>query len=193
MRVAILGSGRGSNAEALLRAQAEGRLGKARIIGIWSDIAGAGILGLGARHGVPATHLDPGPFRTKFSPEREAAWAEALKAAGADLVVLAGFMRVVKEPLLRAFPRRIINLHPTLLPAFPGLDGIGQTWRSGAPEGGCTVHWVTAEIDAGGHLGQARVPRLPGDTLDSFAARVHEAEHRLLPEVVARLADSPLP
>ncbi len=193
MRVAILGSGRGSNAEALLRAQAEGRLGKARIIGIWSDLPGAGILDLGPRHGVPATHLDPGPFRTKFSPEREAAWAEALKAAGAELVVLAGFMRVVKEPLLSAFPRRIINLHPTLLPAFPGLDGIGQTWRSGAPEGGCTVHWVTAAIDAGAHLGQARVPRLPGDTPESFAARVHEAEHRLLPEVVARLAESPLP
>ena len=193
MRVAILGSGRGSNAEALLRAQAEGRLGKARVIGIWSDLPGAGILDLGPRHGVPATHLDPGPFRTKFSPERETAWAEALKAAGAELVVLAGFMRVVKEPLLSAFPRRIINLHPTLLPAFPGLDGIGQTWRSGAPEGGCTVHWVTAEIDAGAHLGQARVPRLPGDTPESFAARVHEAEHRLLPEVVARLAESPLP
>jgi phosphoribosylglycinamide formyltransferase-1 len=193
MRVAILGSGRGSNAEALLRAQAEGRLGKARVIGIWSDQPAAGILALGSRHGVPATHLDPGPFRTKFSPEREAAWAEALKAAGAELVVLAGFMRVVKEPLLAAFPRRIINLHPTLLPAFPGLDGIGQTWRSGASEGGCTVHWVTAEIDAGGHLGQARVARRPDDTLETFAARIHEAEHRLLPEVVARLAESPLP
>ncbi len=193
MRVAILGSGRGSNAEALLRAQAEGRLGKARVIGIWSDIPDAGILALGPRHGVPATHLDPGPFRTKFAPEREAAWAEALRAAGADLVVLAGFMRVVKEPLLAAFPRRIINLHPTLLPAFPGLDGIGQTWRAGVPEGGCTVHWVTAEVDAGAPLGQARVPRLPDDTLERFAARVHEAEHRLLPEVVARLAESPLP
>lgn len=193
MRVAILGSGRGSNAEALLRAQAEGRLGRARIIGLWSDLPDAGILGLGPRHGVPATHLDPGPFRTKFSPEREAAWAAALKAAGAELVVLAGFMRVIKAPLLDAFPRRILNLHPTLLPAFPGLDGIGQTWRAGVPEGGCTVHWVTADIDAGEHLGQARVPRLPTDTQETFAARIHEAEHRLLPEVVARLSLSPLP
>jgi phosphoribosylglycinamide formyltransferase-1 len=193
MRVAILGSGRGSNAAAILRAQAEGRLGAARVIGLWSDIPGAGILDLGPAHGVPAVHLDPGPFRTKFSPEREAAWAEALKSAGADLVVLAGLMRVIKAPLLEAFPRRIINLHPTLLPAFPGLDGIGQTWRSGVPEGGCTVHWVTAEVDAGAHLGQARVPRLEGDTLESFADRVHEAEHRLLPEVIARLSLSPLP
>lgn len=193
MRVAILGSGRGSNAEALLRAQADGRLGQARIIGLWSDIPGAGILDLGPRHGVPATYLEPGPFRTKFSPEREADWAAALRAAGADLIVLAGFMRVIKAPLLDAFPRRILNLHPSLLPAFPGLDGIGQTWRAGVAEGGCTVHWVTADIDAGAHLGQARVPRLAGDTPETFAARIHEAEHRLLPEVVARLSLAPLP
>lgn len=193
MRVALLGSGRGSNAEALLAAQAAGRLGKARVAGIWSDLPDAGILALGPRFGVPATFLDPGPFRTKFAPEREQAWAAALRAADIELVVLAGFMRVVKAPLLQAFPRRIINLHPSLLPAFPGLDGIGQTWRAGVPEGGCTVHWVTAELDAGEPLGQARVPRLPDDTEATFAARVHEAEHRLLPEVVARLSHAPLP
>lgn len=193
MRVALLGSGRGSNAEAVLRARAEGRLGKATVAGIWCDLPGAGILSLGPRFGVPAAHLDPGPFRTKFSPEREQAWAKALLDAKVDLVVLAGFMRVVKEPLLRAFPRRIINLHPSLLPAFPGLDGIGQTWRSGAAEGGCTVHWVVAELDAGEPLGQARVPRLPDDTEATFAERVHAAEHRLLPEVIARLSLNPLP
>lgn len=193
MRVALLGSGRGSNAEAVLQAQREGRLGRARVVGIWCDVPGARILELGARHGVAATFLDPGPFRTKFAPEREQAWADALRAAGTDLVVLAGFMRVLKSPLLEAFRGRIINLHPTLLPAFPGLDGIGQTWRAGATEGGCTVHWVTAEVDGGGHLGQARVARLPGDTLESFSARVHEAEHRLLPEVIARLSAGPLP
>ena len=193
MRVALLGSGRGSNAAALLRAQDEGRLGRARIVGIWSDQPDAGILALGPRHGVPATHLDPGPFRTKFSPEREAAWADALHSAGTDLVVLAGFMRVIKEPLLRAFPRRIINLHPSLLPLFPGLDGIGQTWRAGVAEGGCTVHWVSATVDAGEILGQAKVARLPNDTPEAFAARIHDAEHRLLPEVVARLSLGPLP
>jgi phosphoribosylglycinamide formyltransferase 1 len=193
MRVALLGSGRGSNAEAILLAQSEGRLGKATVAGIWCDIPGAGILALGSRFGVPATYLDPGPFRTKFSPEREQAWADALREAGADLVVLAGFMRVLKEPLLRAFPRRIINLHPSLLPAFPGLDGIGQAWRAGVAEGGCTVHWVTAEVDGGKPLGQARVPRLPDDTLERFAARIHEAEHALLPAVIARLAEETLP
>jgi len=188
MRVALLGSGRGSNAEAVLLAQQDGRLGAARVIGIWSDLPGAGILGLGPRFGVPAAFLDPGPFRTKFSPEREQAWADALRTAGADLIVLAGFMRVLKAPFLGAFPRRIINLHPSLLPAFPGLDGIGQTWRSGAAEGGCTVHWVTAAVDGGAHLGQARVARRPDDTQETFAARIHEAEHRLLPAVIADLA-----
>jgi len=192
MRIALLGSGRGSNAEAVLRAQQEGRLGKARVAGIFSDIPGARILELGPRFGVPSTFLDPGPFRTKFSPEREQAWADALKAAGTELVVLAGLMRVLKAPLLEAFPGRIINLHPSLLPDFAGLDGIGQAWRAGVPESGCTVHWVNAAVDGGAHLGQARVPRLPDDTLESFADRIHAAEHRLLPEVIARLSQSPL-
>lgn len=193
MRVALLGSGRGSNAEAILQAQREGRLGSATVVGIWADQPDARILELGPRFGVPAAFLDPGPFRTKFSPEREQAWAAALRAAGTDLVVLAGFMRVLKAPLLSAFPRRIINLHPSLLPAFPGLDGIGQTWRAGAAEGGCTVHWVDTEVDGGEPLGQSRVARRPEDTPESFAARIHAAEHRLLPEVIARLSEGPLP
>ena len=191
MRVALLGSGRGSNAEAVLRAQSEGLLGRAVVTGIWCDVPTAPMLALGPRFGVPATYLDPGPFRTKFSPEREAAWAEAIRAAGTDLVVLAGFMRVVKAPLLDAFAGRMINLHPSLLPAFPGLDGIGQTWRAGVPEGGCTVHWVNAEVDGGAHLGQSRVRREPTDTQESFASRIHAAEHALLPKVIAELAERP--
>ncbi len=191
MRVALLGSGRGSNAEAVLRAQAEGRLGRATVAGVWCDVPTAPMLALGPRFGVPATYLDPGPFRTKFSPEREAAWASALRAAGVDLVVLAGFMRVVKAPLLEAFAGRMINLHPSLLPAFPGLDGIGQAWRAGAPESGCTVHWVNAEVDGGAHLGQSRVRREPDDTQESFAAKIHAAEHALLPKVIAELAERP--
>jgi len=191
MRVALLGSGRGSNAEAVLRAQADGRLGSARVVGIWCDLPDAPMLGLGPRFGVPATYLDPGPFRTKFAPEREAAWARALRDAGVDLVVLAGFMRVVKAPLLDAFAGKMINLHPSLLPAFPGLDGIGQAWRAGVPESGCTVHWVNAEVDGGAHLGQSRVRRQADDTLESFAKRIHAAEHELLPQVIAGLAGRP--
>jgi phosphoribosylglycinamide formyltransferase-1 len=193
MRIALLGSGRGSNAEAVLRAQREGQLGAAKVVGIFCDIPGARILELGQKYGVPATLLDPGPFRTKFSPEREQAWADALKAAGTELVVLAGLMRVLKAPLLEAFPNRIINLHPSLLPAFPGLDGIGQAWRAGAKESGCTVHWVNASIDEGAHLGQKTVARLDSDTEASFADRIHAAEHQLLPEVIAQLSRSRLP
>jgi phosphoribosylglycinamide formyltransferase-1 len=193
MRIALLGSGRGSNAEAVLRAQQEGRLGSAKVVGIFCDIPGARILELGPKFGVPATLLDPGPFRTKFSPEREQAWVDALKAAGTELVVLAGLMRVLKAPLLEAFPNRIINLHPSLLPAFPGLDGIGQAWRAGVKESGCTVHWVNASVDEGAHLGQKAVARLADDTEASFAAKIHAAEHQLLPEVIAQLSRSRLP
>jgi phosphoribosylglycinamide formyltransferase-1 len=102
MRVALLGSGRGSNADAVLRAQAEGRLGKAKVVGVWCDVPTCKMLELGPKYGVPARFLDTGPFKTKFSPEREQAWADALKAAQVDLVVLAGFMRVIKAPLLDA-------------------------------------------------------------------------------------------
>jgi len=189
MRVALLGSGRGSNAEAVLRAQADGRLGQAKVVGIYCDNPTAKMLELGPRFGIPTQFLDTGPFKTKFSPEREHAWAEALVAARVDLVVLAGFMRVIKAPLLTRFANRIINLHPTLLPEFPGLDGIGQTWRANAPEGGCTVHWVTAEVDGGKHLGQSRVARETSDTQESFAQKIHQAEHALLPKVIAELAE----
>ena len=189
MRVALLGSGRGSNAEAVLRAQKEGRLGKAVVAGIYCDIASAPMLQLGPKFNVPAFYLDPGPFKTKFSPEQEDFWANTLAQHKIDLVVLAGFMRVIKAPLLERFAGRVINLHPTLLPAFPGLDGIGQTWRASAPEGGCTVHWVTAEVDGGKHLGQVRVPREATDTLESFAQKIHQSEHALLPKVIAELAE----
>jgi phosphoribosylglycinamide formyltransferase-1 len=191
MRVALLGSGRGSNAEAVLRAQAEGRLGRAQVVGLWCDVPTCRMLELGPKYGVPARFLDPGPFKTKFAPEREQAWADDLRAAGVDLVVLAGFMRVIKAPLLEAFAGRIINLHPSLLPAFPGLDGIGQAWRAGVTESGCTVHWVNAEVDGGAHLGQSRVARAPEDTLESFAQKIHAAEHTLLPAVIARLSEGP--
>jgi phosphoribosylglycinamide formyltransferase-1 len=193
MRVALLGSGRGSNADAVLRAQAEGHLGKAKVVGIWCDVPTAKMLELGPKYGVPAYFLDTGPFKTKFAPERELAWAEALKAERVDLVVLAGFMRVIKAPLLEAFSGRIINLHPSLLPAFPGLDGIGQAWAANVPEAGCTVHWVNAEIDGGAHLGQIRVSLTPDDTLESFANKIHAAEHTLLPAVIARLSESLAP
>ena len=190
MRVVILGSGRGSNAEAILLAQQAGRLGMARVVQILSDKPDAGILALGARFGVPAAFVDPAPFKTKLEGLGEDGFIEAIQSAQADLVVLAGFMRVLKPKFLGTFAGRIINLHPSLLPAFPGLDGIGQAFRAGVKVTGCTVHHVTLEVDAGKIIEQASVPVEPGDTLEALAAKVHAAEHKLLPAVIARLSQT---
>jgi phosphoribosylglycinamide formyltransferase-1 len=190
MDVVILGSGRGSNAEAVLRAQAEGRLGRARVKAIFCDREGAGILALGERYGVPALFVDAAPFKTKLEGEGESRYIAAVAAEQPGLVVLAGFMRVLKPGFLGAFAGKIINLHPSLLPAFPGLDAIGQAWRRGVKLTGCTVHAVTAEVDGGPILDQAAVRIEPTDTLESLTAKVHAAEHVLLPATIARLAGS---
>ena len=188
MRVVILGSGRGSNAEAILQAQQSGRLGRAQVARIFSDKPDAGILALGPRFGVAAEFVDPTPFKTKLEGPGEERWIAAVRACAPDLVVLAGFMRVLKPGFLNAFAGKIINLHPSLLPSFPGLDGIGQALRAGVSETGCTVHYVTLEVDAGKIIEQARVPVEPGDTIESLSAKVHTAEHALLPAVIARLS-----
>jgi len=189
MRLVILGSGRGSNAEAILEAQGRGSLGSARVVLLIADRPDAGILSLGPRYGVEARFVDPAPFRTKLEGEGERRFIEAIAEAAPDLVVLAGFMRVLKPGFLEAFAGRIINLHPSLLPSFPGLDAIGQAWRRGVRVTGCTVHRVTAEVDGGPILDQAAVRIEKTDTLESLAARVHEAEHALLPAVIARLSE----
>jgi len=189
MRVVILGSGRGSNAEAILEAQKAGRLGRARVVAVFSDQPAARILELGPRFGVLAQFVDPAPFKTKLEGEGERRFIAAVGAAQPDLVVLAGFMRVLKPGFLNAFSGRIINLHPSLLPAFPGLDAIGQAWRAGAGQTGCTVHWVTPEVDAGPVLGQTPVRIEKTDTIETLEARVHAAEHALLPAVIAQLSE----
>lgn len=170
-------------------AQQAGRLGRARVVLLLSDKPDAGILALGPRFGVPAKFVDPAPFKTKLEGDGEARFIAAVREAQADLVVLAGFMRVLKAGFLNAFAGKIINLHPSLLPAFPGLDGIGQAWRAGVKETGCTVHYVTLEVDAGRIIDQARVSVEAGETLESLTAKVHAAEHQLLPAVIARLSE----
>jgi len=188
MRIVILGSGRGSNAEAILLAQQQGRLGRGEVVQIYSDRPDAGILALGPRFNVPATFLDPAPFKTKLDGEGEQHYIASILACQPDLIVLAGFMRVLKPRFLLQFEGRVINLHPSLLPAFPGLDGIGQAFRRGVKITGCTVHEVTIEVDGGPILDQAAVRVEEGDTLESLASRVHAAEHALLPAVIARLS-----
>ncbi len=188
MRVVILGSGTGSNAKAILQAQGDGALGNAEVVQIIADQPAAGILRHGKTFNVPARYLDPAPFKTKLEGAGEDLYIETVSELKPDLIVLAGFMRVIKPRFINAFAGKIINLHPSLLPSFPGLDGIGQAWRRGVKVGGCTVHYVTAEVDAGPIIDQASVRIEPEDTLETYAAKVHAAEHRLLPLVIARLS-----
>lgn len=189
MRVVILGSGRGSNAEAILQAQQAGRLGRARVVQIFSDRPDAGILALGPRFGVPANFLDAAPYKTKLDGDGEQHYIATILSCQADLIVLAGFMRVLKMPFLTKFEGKIINLHPSLLPSFPGLDGIGQAFRRGVKITGCTVHYVTLDVDGGPIIDQAAVRIEDGDTLETLATKVHAAEHALLPAVIARLSE----
>jgi formyltetrahydrofolate-dependent phosphoribosylglycinamide formyltransferase len=186
-RLGILGSGSGSNFQAILDAIAAGRL-DAEVALVASDNPQGFILERARRAGIPAVHVDPGPFRTKLGEAAQKEIRDRMVAAGVDLILLAGFMRIVKEPLLASFPRRILNIHPSLLPAFPGLAAWEQALAAGVAETGCTVHFVDAGMDTGEIIGQERVPVLPGDNAASLHARIQEAEHRLYPACVAQVA-----
>jgi len=187
MNVVILGSGRGSNAAAILQAEREGRLGNAKVLAIFADQPDVGILKLGGL-GIETRYLPATAFKSKLSPEEEQAYIEAVAAHRPDLVVLAGFMRILKPPFLRAFAGKIINLHPSLLPSFAGLHAIELAFRHGVKITGCTVHWVNEEVDGGRIIDQSAVRIEESDTLDSLEAKVHAAEHALLPAVIARLS-----
>jgi phosphoribosylglycinamide formyltransferase-1 len=191
IRLGVLGSGKGSNFRAVLEAIQAGRL-EAEVAVVISDVAEAGILKFaeeaGLRH---ATVTDP-RYKTKLSPEVEAGQVALLKEARVDLVVLAGYMRMIKAPMLEAFPRRIINIHPSLLPKFPGLEAWKQALVAGEKTTGCTVHFVDDGMDTGEVIAQAEVPVLSDDTAETLHARIQVQEHRLYPEVIARLANSEL-
>ena len=187
LRLGVLGSGKGSNFRAIADAIAAGALA-AEVRIVISDVENAGILGLARERGVRTEFVHPGGFKTKLEPASEQRVVGLLRECGVDLVVLAGWMRMIKAPLLEAFPRRIVNIHPSLLPQFPGLAAWAQALAAGARETGCTVHYVDAGMDTGEVLAQARVPVLAGDTPESLHARIQIEEHRLYPEVIARLA-----
>ena len=187
LRIGVLGSGAGSNMQSILDAIAAGRL-DATVVCVLSDVAGAGILDRARRHGVPALHLDAAPFKTKLDGEAEQRWIETLRRHGADTVVLAGFMRMVKRGLLQAFPQRVLNIHPALLPAFPGLKAWEQALAYGAKVTGCTVHVVDEGMDSGPVIVQRSVPVLPGDTPATLHARIQEQEHQAYPEALQLLA-----
>ena len=186
-KIAVLGSGQGSNYAAIAAAIAAGRL-QAQVVAVVSDVPTAGILELAAQHGAPALRLPPSRFKHKLEPGQEEELARTLRDKGVDLVVLAGFMRLLKEPLVDAFPRRIINIHPSLLPKYPGLAAWRQALEAGETEAGCTVHYVDLGMDTGEIIAQATVPVLPGDTAGTLHARIQAAEHVLYPRVIGDLA-----
>jgi phosphoribosylglycinamide formyltransferase-1 len=186
-RLGILGSGKGSNAAAIAEACAAGII-PARVALVLSDVENAGILDRARERGLPARFIPPGKFRTKLDETAEAAFLQALRQAEVDLVVLAGFMRILKGELLRAFAQKVINIHPALLPAFPGLEAWKQALDYGAKMTGVTVHFVDQGIDTGPIIAQATVPILPGDTPETLHARIQETERRVYPAVIAALA-----
>jgi phosphoribosylglycinamide formyltransferase-1 len=187
LKIAVLGSGKGSNFRAILSAIMAGHLRVTPVLAA-SDVADAGILTLADNLGIPTTAIHEPKYRTRLSTEVESGLVEQLQASGADLIVLAGYMRLVKAPLLESFPRRIINIHPSLLPAFPGLEAWKQALAAGVKTTGCTVHFVDSGMDTGEIIAQSEVQVLPGDTAETLHARIQEAEHRLYPEVLVRFA-----
>jgi len=186
-RVGILGSGRGSNFVALADAAAKGTLG-AEIAVVLSDVETAGILERARERNLPAEFVPPGNFRTKLDETAERAFIEALTKADVDLIALAGFMRVLKGEFLRAFSGRIINIHPSLLPSFPGLEAWKQALDHGVKVTGCTVHFVDAGVDSGPIIAQQAVSVLDDDTSGSLHERIQKAEHDLYPKCVAAIA-----
>ena len=187
LALGILGSGAGSNCRAILEQIRAGKLdAEARIV--IADVFDAGILDVAREFGVPNVYLPPGKFRTRLEPNVEMEMVRLLRVEGVELVALAGFMRVLKEPMLAAFPRRIINIHPSLLPKFPGIESWKQALEAGEKITGCSVHYVDAGIDRGEIIAQRKVPVLADDSPESLHARIQIAEHALYPEVIAKFS-----
>ena len=184
LALGILGSGKGTNCRAILERIRSGVLpAEARVV--ISDVLDAPILDIAREFSIPNAYLPPGRFRTRLEPQAEMELVRMLRDAGAELVILAGFMRVLKSPMLEAFPRRILNIHPALLPKFPGLEAWKQALAAGEKVTGCTVHYVDEEIDHGDIIAQREVPILPDDTPETLHARIQIAEHELYPAAIS--------
>ncbi len=189
LKVAILGSGKGSNAQAIMDAIQAGHL-NARVVCVLSDVADAGILERARRNGIPAEFVDAAPFKTKLDGEGEQRYLRALRRHGAEVIALAGFMRLIKSGLLQAFANRILNIHPALLPAFPGVASWKQAVDYGVKVAGCTVHFVDAGTDSGPIILQKTVTVFDTDTPATLHARIQEQEHLAFPEALQLLAEN---
>jgi phosphoribosylglycinamide formyltransferase-1 len=185
-RLGILGSGKGTNCRAILENIRSGAL-TAEVRVVISDVFDAPILDIAREFSIPNAYLPPGRFQTRLEPQAEVELVRMLRDAGVELVILAGFMRVLKAPMLEAFRRRILNIHPSLLPRFPGLDAWKQALAAGENVTGCTVHHVDEKIDHGDIIAQREVAILPNDTAESLHARIQIAEHELYPAVISEM------
>lgn len=184
LRLGVLGSGEGSNLQAIITAIQGGAL-EAEIVVAISDQADSRFLQLAKAEGIPTQHIQGGDNPRRFSDAAQQEIAEHLQEAEVDVVVLIGFMRILKEPVLSLYADRIVNVHPSLLPKFKGANAVQMALDEGELETGCTVHLVTADIDAGRILAQARVPIQVGDTAEVLHQRIKKAEHKLLPQVLS--------
>lgn len=187
LKLAVLGSGSGSNMQSIVDAIEAGTL-DAEIVCVLTDVEDAYILERAKKHNLPGRYVSCAPFKTKLDGEAQDEYIRIMKEAGADTVVLAGFMRIVKPALLEAFPNRVLNIHPALLPAFPGLHSWKQALDYGCKVAGCTVHFVDAGTDSGPIIVQKCVPVEPGDTAETLHARIQVQEHIAYPEALRLLA-----
>ena len=189
IRLGVLGSGHGTNFEEIAKKIASGEIRNAEIAVVISDVKDAPILEKAEKMGLKALYLPADDFKTKLEGPQEETYIRTLKEHDVDYVILAGFMRMIKKGLLDAFPMKVVNIHPALLPAFPGLESWKQALSYGAKLAGCTIHFVDAGMDSGPIIAQAAVPVLDGDTPTSLHARIQEQEHIWFPKVIDWLAN----
>ena len=189
LKLAIFGSGSGTNCQAIIDAVEAGTL-DAEIQCVLSDVEDAFILERARKHNLPTIYFDCAPFKTKLDGEGEERVLRILKEHDVDFIVLAGFMRIVKNGLLNAYAGRIINIHPSLLPSFPGLDSGKQAFDYGVKVTGCTVHFVDAGVDTGTIINQKCIMIEDGDTLESMMEKLHAQEHIAYPEALQWIAES---
>jgi phosphoribosylglycinamide formyltransferase-1 len=187
IRIGVLGSGKGSNCQSIIDA-IESQMLNATIVCVLSDVENAFILERAAQHGIPAEFISGAPFKTKLEGDAEKKYIETLKRYGAEVIALAGFMRIIKPGLLSAFPHRILNIHPSLLPAFPGVAAWKQALDYGVKVTGCTVHLVDEGTDSGPVIIQRSVPVLDTDTPATLHARIQVEEHKAYPEALRLIA-----
>ena len=188
LKIGVLGSGKGSNLQSIID-NVEAGMVPADIACVISDVKDAFILARAAKHGIEALYIPPGNYKTKLEPEAEAQYIKTLKDRGVELVVLAGFMRMLKEPFIDAYPNGIVNIHPSILPAFRGLEAWKQALEYGVKYTGCTVHFLELGMDTGPIIMQAVVEVKDDDTPETLHQRIQVEEHKIYPAVIRLIAE----